>query len=92
MLRARRVVGGRVFRGRCTVEISGQCLKWVILSVRLVRSSTHVRSTPNSDRLAGVRCIAALSRVKSLQRHRSDRPKRRLTTDQMTFVAGRHVA
>jgi hypothetical protein len=29
---------------------------------------------------------------KSLLRHRSDRPKRRLTTDQMAFVAGRHVA
>jgi hypothetical protein len=27
-----------------------------------------------------------------LLRHRSDRPKRRLTTDQMAFVAGRHVA
>src|SRR5262245_33940322 len=30
--------------------------------------------------------------VKSLLRHRSDRPKRRLTTDQMAFVVGRHVA
>ena len=30
--------------------------------------------------------------VKSLLRHRSDRPKRRLTPDQMAFVVGRHVA
>jgi len=43
-------------------------------------------------RLVGALCIAALWRVKSLLRHRSDRPKRRLTTDQMAFVAGRHVA
>ena len=34
--------------------------------------------------LVGVRCIAAL-RVKSLLRHRSDRPKRRLTPDQMAL-------
>src|SRR5262249_39243159 len=34
----------------------------------------------------------SLWRVKSLLRHRSDRPKRRLTTAQMAFVAGRHVA
>jgi hypothetical protein len=39
----------------------------------------------------GVRCIAALWRVKSLLRHRSDRPKRRLTTDQMAFVAGHRM-
>jgi hypothetical protein len=32
-----------------------------------------------------------LWRVKSLLRHRSDRPKRRLTTDQMAFVAGRRM-
>src|SRR5262249_16478111 len=52
------------------------------------------KDKPSADafRLAGVRCIAALWRVKSLLRHRSDRPKRRLTTDQMAFVAGRHVA
>src|SRR5262249_40257200 len=50
------------------------------------------RFSADPFRLAGVRCIAALWRVKSLLRHRSDRPKRRLTTDQMAFVAGRHVA
>src|SRR5262249_50326860 len=37
------------------------------------------KDKPSADafRLAGVRCIAALWRVKSLLRHRSDRPKRR---------------
>jgi hypothetical protein len=50
------------------------------------------RFSADPFRLAGVRCIAALWRAKNLLRHRSDRPKRRLTTDQMAFVAGRHVA
>jgi hypothetical protein len=32
-----------------------------------------------------------LWRVKSLLRHRSDRPKHRLTPDQMALVAGRRM-
>src|SRR5262245_49051861 len=58
----------------------------------LARAGIAARFSADPFPLAGVRCIAALWRVKSLLRHRSDRPKRRLTTDQMAFVAGRHVA
>src|SRR5215475_13002587 len=65
-----------------SARISAGCLRWQELP----------RFSADPFRLAGVRCIAALWRLKSLLGHRSDRPKCRLTTDQMAFVAGRHVA